>query len=136
MNFRFRIMWTSHFLQNFMRWYFMMMIYLAQTALLESGWKNKGQMGTYRTFSAFSIKPHLRLLARCSYFLACLYLCDCRREGGTAVFQRCRQRGWFNGRALFMRTGELRAINFVFMDLPRTPTTLHSAPCPSPSRPL
>lgn len=56
-------------------------------------------------------------------------------EGGTAVFQRWRQRG-FNGRLLFMRTGELHAINFVFIDLPRTPTTLHSAPCPSPSRPL
>lgn len=40
------------------------------TALLESAWKNKGQVGTYRTFKAFPIKPRLRLLAGCSCFLA------------------------------------------------------------------
>lgn len=52
------------------------------TALLESAWKNKGQVGTYRTFKAFPIKPRLRLLAGCTYFLARSYSCDCQRARG------------------------------------------------------
>lgn len=61
------------------------------TAVLESAWKNKGQVGTYRTFKAFPIKPCSR--PPCRLFLFPGAIVKEFGEGGTVVFQRRRQEG-------------------------------------------